>query len=205
MSRPATSTGKGWAVKVTLCTLAGAIVTWGMAWGCALWGPEAQKGDITITRPSGPWPISVPDGWGEPGCLMEVRTFASESRSWVRADDPHSLKYVTIYAIGCPLRSMGGMSWSRMGSSSEWSMAYAPRWLLPNDNCHGLPTRIILAGFTLNTLLAAGVMLGMVEGLAFARRRVRRAKGRCVACGYDRGGLAGGEATACPECGSVAG
>jgi hypothetical protein len=62
-----------------------------------------------------------------------------------------------------------------------------------------LPARILPRGFTLNTLLAAGVLLGLVEGFAFARRRVRRAKGRCPSCGYDRGGLA--KNAACPECG----
>ena len=33
-------------------------------------------------------------------------------------------------------------------------------------------------------------------------RLVRRAKGRCTACGYDCGGLAG-DAAACPECGET--
>jgi len=71
------------------------------------------------------------------------------------------------------------------------------------DRCVQLPYRVLPLGFTLNTLLAAGVLLGVAEGFAFARRRVRRAKGRCVACGYDRGGLAG-DAAACPECGGGA-
>jgi hypothetical protein len=64
-----------------------------------------------------------------------------------------------------------------------------------------LPTRIVPLGFTLNTLLAAGVLLGVVEGFAFARRRARRVKGRCAACGYDRGGLPND--AACPECGKA--
>jgi hypothetical protein len=66
-----------------------------------------------------------------------------------------------------------------------------------------LPLEILPLGFTLNTLLAAGVLLGVVEGFAFARRRARRAKGRCVACGYDRGGLPN-DAAACSECGAGA-
>jgi len=52
-----------------------------------------------------------------------------------------------------------------------------------------------------NALLAAGVLLGAVEGFGFARRRARRAKGRCVACGYDRGGLLND--AVCSECGTA--
>ncbi|HYE62533.1 MAG TPA: hypothetical protein VD997_11115, partial [Phycisphaerales bacterium] len=57
-------------------------------------------------------------------------------------------------------------------------------------------------GFTLNTLLYAGVTLGLIEGVAFTRRRRRRNKGRCPSCGYDRGGIA--VDAACPECGGKA-
>jgi hypothetical protein len=65
-----------------------------------------------------------------------------------------------------------------------------------------VPTDILPLGFTLNTLFYAAVLLGVVEGVAFARRRVRRGKGRCPSCGYDRAGLA--EGSACPECGGGA-
>jgi hypothetical protein len=63
------------------------------------------------------------------------------------------------------------------------------------------PLGIIPLGFAANTLLAAGVLLGVVEGCAFARRRVRSARGRCPSCGYDRRGLAAD--AACPECGKA--
>ncbi len=64
-----------------------------------------------------------------------------------------------------------------------------------------LPLRVIPLGFALDTALAAGVLLGVVEGLASARRRVRRARGRCPSCNYDRRGLAAD--AACPECGGA--
>jgi hypothetical protein len=63
-----------------------------------------------------------------------------------------------------------------------------------------IPTRVLWGQFALNTLFYAAVLLGVAEGVAFARRRVRR--GRCPSCGYDRAGLA--EGSACPECGKGA-
>jgi hypothetical protein len=62
-----------------------------------------------------------------------------------------------------------------------------------------LPTRIIPHGFTLNTLLAAAVIVTLTEGAGAWRRRARRRKGQCPWCGYDRAGVVGN--TACPECG----
>jgi hypothetical protein len=65
-----------------------------------------------------------------------------------------------------------------------------------------LPTRVHPTGFTLNTLLAASVLLGATETIGLARRRLRSRKGLCPACGYDRRGLQ--VEAACPECGGKA-
>jgi hypothetical protein len=65
-----------------------------------------------------------------------------------------------------------------------------------------LPSQVLPLGFMVDSLVAAGVILAVVEGPREWRRRVRRAKGRCGWCGYDRAGMADGGA-ACPECGRV--
>jgi hypothetical protein len=191
-------------VKLALCTLAGAVVTWGVAWGCALWAfPRASYDRLLETA----WPIPV----GAPRPPAEAGEYGNAFRSVRRWSvdwfEEHTNDYrVHFEEFGFPIRAMRITDTTSITDgvvNSEFLLnghcIAAPRWLASN---RVLPTRVIPLGFTLNTLLAAGVLLGVVEGFAFARRRVRRAKGRCVACGYDRGGLA--KDAACPECGGKA-
>jgi hypothetical protein len=113
--------------------------------------------------------------------------------------------------FGWPLRSQRGEG-TYVTQSAEWRMRvrrqggalyWATSLTHPSRGFAGkLPTRILPLGFVLNTLFYAAVLLGVVECVASARRRVRRGKGRCPSCGYDRAGLA--EGSACPECGGKA-
>jgi hypothetical protein len=186
---------------LTLCTLAGAVVTWGVAWGCAIWGVTPPIEDGVEVQPVQWLAVPGPE-WPSPDvatiCETQIRTFVimagfAEGRRYVQVRIDH----------GWPLRSMRAVLVGHSGQDIGAARIEAPPWLRPSKSNFGLPPRVIPVGFTLNTLLAAGVLLGLVEGFAFARRRVRRRKGRCAACGYDRGGLAG-DAAACPECGAAA-
>jgi len=121
---------------------------------------------------------------------------------WVRVppQDSHAARQTD--AFGIPWLSMARGFQRAPGAALGGELLEDTRQVRLAGTVYNLPTRILPLGFTLNNLLAAGVLLGMVEGFALARRRVRRAKGRCVACGYDRGGLAD-NAVACPECGGA--
>jgi hypothetical protein len=188
--------------KLTLCTLAGAVVTWAVAWGCALWGPGTDQKEVEF-REAGRWPVEVPAAWGSfPGLRMEETTPVRHSTSWCSVAPQFTSKMVTITEVGWPVRSMAGVTRSRHRHESlRDTTVRAPKWMRPNQHCDGIPTRILPVGFAINTLFAMGLLLGLVEGLAFARRRARRAKGLCPSCGYDRGGLA--KDAACPECGGT--
>ncbi len=65
-----------------------------------------------------------------------------------------------------------------------------------------LPTRIIWPGFVINTVFYA-VVLWLLLAAPFAlRRRLRRKRGLCPACGYDlRGRGSPSQSNVCPECG----
>lgn len=62
-----------------------------------------------------------------------------------------------------------------------------------------LPLLPIWPGFLINTIFYALLLLALVRVPRMARRALRRRRGRCVSCGYDRSGL--DPSSACPECG----
>jgi hypothetical protein len=256
--RPSSSraTLKRWTlVKLPLSLLAGAVVTWGVAWGCVLWAPLSESSyDHTSKLPPPSWPALLSHEWlvqlppltqraplpSEPASpwydfgtlgppsLEKYQTFTCTAHTGFgvrvrdcRVDEVDPRAHINRmffpraaeYSAGWPLFAMTGWSEpelfnatpARQGDAIVIPQRVFNRVVVPRTSAswrwQRFPTRILPLGFTLNALLAAGMLLGLVEGLAFARRRVRRAKkGGCLSCGYDRGGLA--KDAACPECGA---
>ncbi|MFI4915896.1 MAG: hypothetical protein ACIAS6_05235 [Phycisphaerales bacterium JB060] len=66
-----------------------------------------------------------------------------------------------------------------------------------------LPLLPLWPGFLINTLFYALLLFSAWRLPGVLRRVVRRRRGRCVGCGYDRGGL--DPDAACPECGAHVG
>lgn len=62
-----------------------------------------------------------------------------------------------------------------------------------------LPLRPLWPGFLINTFFYAILAFALVRTPRVVRRAIRRRRGRCVGCGYDRDGL--DPEAACPECG----
>lgn len=77
-------------------------------------------------------------------------------------------------------------------------------WELPGrGNSHAprlIPLTPVWPGFLINTFLYAAIVAVLFIAPKRIRRAVRRRRGRCVACGYDRRGNPSG---ACPECGRM--
>lgn len=74
-----------------------------------------------------------------------------------------------------------------------------PRRRSHNDR-FALPLLPLWPGFLLNTLFYALLLFIAWKVPGTLRRAVRRRRGRCERCGYDRGGL--DPHAACPECGA---
>jgi hypothetical protein len=68
------------------------------------------------------------------------------------------------------------------------------------DDRLALPLLPLWPGFLLNTCLYAILTFALVRAPRVLRRGLRRRRGRCVGCGYDRAGL--DALAACPECGA---
>ncbi|UYV12611.1 MAG: hypothetical protein NCW75_15125 [Phycisphaera sp.] len=78
-------------------------------------------------------------------------------------------------------------------------------WRDPTATTHNLdrfalPLLPLWPGFLLNTLFYAVLTFALVRTPRVLRRALRRRRGRCVGCGYDRDGL--DTDAACPECGA---
>jgi hypothetical protein len=192
---------KRWTLKLTLALLAGAVVTWAVAWGShfaygefgferdSVRAHESQfleservfyvytwqrlaKTTVFVNRFPGP---RFPDAGKE----IARPPLTASIDVWNGA---------TIEAYGLPWRALRrARTWQPV---EELIIGRAP-----------LPIGVLPLGFTLNTLLAAAVILTLTEGAGAWRRRARRRKGKCPWCGYDRAGVAGD--AACPECGRV--
>ncbi len=67
---------------------------------------------------------------------------------------------------------------------------------------HALPLRPIWSGLAVNVAIFAAIWWVALTGVPAARRALRRKRGWCPWCGYDREGLAAG--AVCPECGRPA-
>jgi hypothetical protein len=64
-----------------------------------------------------------------------------------------------------------------------------------------LPAVPIVSQFAINTAAATSAWLGVLLLPTVARKGIRRRRGRCLSCGYDRAGLPLN--APCPECGAV--
>lgn len=105
---------------------------------------------------------------------------------------------VQVYAYGWPMRAAygrsstmplpsGGYTYSLDGLNETWIRSELIRF----------PLRPIWTGLVGNTAFYAAITLGLLVGVRVLRTRRRRARGRCVACGYELGDGVG----VCPECG----
>lgn len=71
----------------------------------------------------------------------------------------------------------------------------------PHDPDKGtVPLRPLAGGLAINTLLFAAPPFIVLAAIPVARRELRRRRGRCPVCGYDRRGL--DVVSPCPECGT---
>ena len=117
---------------------------------------------------------------------------------WSRPEYPGYTRSFDYFASGWPARAAEGRRVNDHGPTSpverqEWLVAVdlSPEWFA------WVPLRPIWPGLLANTLFYAAIALMPMVLLRWRRTRRRRARGLCVACGYELGEGVG----VCPECG----
>ncbi len=205
MLKPIQPRSRTWTVKITLSLLVGAVITWAVAWWCALYGALPRPASmIDTTAGSLQWPAPPPDAWRDPTASSTSVARLITRQSYGLISPGHHLFHAEQSEFGWPFRSLRSVHFMHLSDAAiteqrRFSLPAPRLWLSPLNRY--LPLAPMPMGFALNTLLAAALILGLIESAALARRTLRARRNRCPFCNYDRRGLA--PAAHCPECGML--
>ncbi len=203
---------------MAVCLFLGAVVNIAVAWACVLWSPQIGYKF---------WHTSKTDEYHYPGPYfgeelppLQTKRIAIgfDEHNWSEDGLPettiltgqsglpfHGLRYEV--SVICGQSGIGVTPIPHSDLYAEWREEpwraihwglpahRIPRWMRVGLDHRRLPLNPIPLGFIVNTLIYAG----LIGGLGYGRRALRRRRGLCSNCAYDLAGLA-----TCPECGSAA-
>lgn len=178
--------GRRWLIiKLLLSTLGGAVVTWAVAWGCALWENHHSEGPLGPDDSRLYWPRGVPAAWPPPFSAQVTLDRDLNGALVVggeRGDsDPRNTYFLiaTVREYGWPARAMRGTEFEDDWVTVAETRFDAPMWLRPSSACKGLPQEILPAGFAIDAALSGLLVLEIGEGTGLVRRRWMARRGRC--------------------------
>ena len=201
--------------RIPACLALGAVVSYGVAWSVELLGPDRPPPASPQVRvdlaPRGRylWLASHHAGFGHDLYIFRLgRSKTPDERkrnearalvhhvdlpSWV--ERPTFGMYQETHAFGWPLRCVR----RRKVGAPQRDFLIIDRSTLTQVRVTPIPVRPIATGLIGDTVVYGAAIFLVVTGPGAVRRRARRRRGRCPACGYD---LRGRADAACPECGS---
>jgi hypothetical protein len=193
-----TRRGRRLAIRLAACAVIGAVGTVGVAWGF-LYAPVPTRAlpflnDAAWLGPTpAHWPprAEIVTGYASRGRVLRVAGCAKDA-----SGNTASFGQVSFTA-GFPFLALDGLVVAENGVE----LRMVGLWVGKPTSKRLLPTRPLLPGFALDTSLYAACAFLVWSAPSAGRRirrRLRRARGHCPACGYD---LRGSTSAVCPECG----
>jgi hypothetical protein len=204
-----TRRGRRLAIRLAAFAVVGAVVTVAVAW------------TLTIrTAKVGPY-LDIP---GEQWIYPAARSWPPNSIAWMTAGAPgvtvvqarsdlirHSIFLQREARIGLPWRALCSREDDVLDAETFGETRTPRAGLDLPDNLEvskpieptlrgALPVVPILPGFALDTAFYAAIAFALWSAPGVIRRRLRRGRGGCPACGYD---LRGSTSAVCPECGAT--
>jgi hypothetical protein len=202
-----TGRGKKLAIRLAVCAGVGTVVTVGVAWTLTI--RTAKVGRYF-------------DIHGERWIYPAARSWPQNSIAWMTAGAPgvtvvqarsnligHSIFLQREVRTGFPCRALCSREDDVLDAETFGETRTLRAGVDLPDNLEvsnpieptlrgALPVVPILRGFALDTAFYAAIAFTLWSAPGAIRRRLRRARGRCPACGYD---LKGSMSAVCPECG----
>jgi hypothetical protein len=208
-----------WLPRFGIPLLIAVGVTWGLAWGCALWSPIGPEHEVQDY--GGHEATERADALGlnasayPRGVYLDITTWTGfglhYSTANMMAKGTSQIRHGVWPPKTCwQTETQAGWPWPAFKAVEVDDGTYTieggfkpPRFLRsregPIASFRLIPTRIEPTGFVLDMLVAAPVMLLLVEGMSFVRRVRRKRRGECPSCGYVRNAI--DPHARCPECG----
>jgi hypothetical protein len=190
-------------VRLAIFLLLGAIINVAVAWGCAAWSPLRYGHGDEQSPVDVEWARSVGFSFDESGLPTVIQRAASSGFALCHVY-PYSIGGrvgASRYSAGLPFHSFQAHA-TRSDVDEEWRVACGAA-LQPDPHVRPelvLPYRPLWPGFAINTIIYAAIVWVLFAVPGAVRRRVRRKRGQCAACGYSRRGIS---ADKCPECGAA--
>ena len=195
------------ATKVIVFLLAllvgGAIVNVGVTWGCALRPWRGGDPMVSLTPPSSSdvewWNTNVrtPEAGHKMNSHWEFFSLGRELTQFNSNFNPSAFRQRS----GLPFYCME--KFQITGPVGPFALRSRKKYLAwwPVPQIQTVPTCPLPIPFAINTIFYAAVLWVLFAAPGAMRRRVRRKRGKCAACGYS---LQERVSDKCPECGAPA-
>jgi hypothetical protein len=190
--------------KLLLFLFAGAIINVAVAWGCVYCHIPHHVEDTALDSQRKQWWVeSAPQVMAIPHRQWIHSGFGVRNIWFVGYPDDSIIESAACVNAGFPVLSLHGAWFSGANANSGPGSSVGSVRLQGHSDYELFPYLPLFPGFAINTIFYAAIVWLLFFAPGAIRRRVRRKRGQCAACGYSLRGH-GSATNVCPECGATA-